>query len=300
MAEARLDLKHVRILMASHAKYAVRGGSGITFVLLVIVLGLVVAGILIDPLDQKRKELERQTGGPVPREQFVSGIVEAMKHFSGFWLGKPPDDPQVDYLLNERPALLSVMFLILLAFVPFVMGFGGFNQLSGDIGNRGLRYLLLRTSRLNIVISRFLGTFLFAALTSLFTAAVIVMYLSVRYDIYSFGDLAKWGLYCWAMLNLFGLPYLALCTWISTAIGSPFGALALSQVAIYVPIVSIKFMAMNRAWDVDWLDRLTPWGWRTQLLHPDWSQVGLAAAVLLGFTSLFFFLGARHFLRRDL
>ena len=94
MAEARLDLKHVWILMASHAKYAVRGGSGITFVLLVIVLGLVVAGILIDPLDQKRKEFENQTGGVVPREQFVDGIVETMRQFSNFWLGKPPDDPR--------------------------------------------------------------------------------------------------------------------------------------------------------------------------------------------------------------
>ena len=55
--------------------------------------------------------------------------------------------PQLRFLLREQPALLSVMFLILLALEPFMMGFGGFNQLSGDIANRGLRYLLLRTGR---------------------------------------------------------------------------------------------------------------------------------------------------------
>ena len=192
------------------------------------------------------------------------------------------------------------MFLILLAFVPFVMGFGGFNQLSGDIASRGLRYLLLRTSRLNIVISRFLGTLMFSAVTSLFTVATVVTYLAVRYDIYPIGELAGWGLYCWAALNVFSLPYLGLCTWISASIASPFGALALSQVAIYVPIVTLKFLGMNRAFDFDWLDRLTPWGWRTDLLHPDWGTVGLSAAVLLGFTALFAFLGTRHFLKRDL
>jgi hypothetical protein len=304
MAEARLDWKHVGILVGSHAKYAVRGGSGLTFVLIVVVLGLTVAGFLIDPLDGARKKMERDSGSQVPRAEFIGMVVQNATPLIRYWLGKEEGDPQVAYLLNDRPALLSVMFLILLAFEPFLMAFGGFNQLSGDIANRGLRYLLLRTGRLNIVVARLLGTLVFSALTSLFTMAVVIGYLAIRYEIYPVGDLVRWGLYGWGAVNLFSLPYLALCTWISTAIASPFGALAIAQLCIAVPIVLIKYSQMmlerGNPGGLDWLDKVTPWGWKFDLLHPDAGTVGLAGAVMVGFFAFFFLLGCRHFLKRDL
>jgi hypothetical protein len=307
MADLRLDPKHVGILLRTHAKYAVRGGSGITFVLIVVVLGLTVASILIDPLDKFRRELEKEHGMTVPRDQLVSRVVESLRNSPvlPYMLGtSDPNAPQVNFLLDLKPALLSVMFLILLFAEPFVVGFGAFNQLSGDIANRGLRYLLLRTSRLNIVVARLLGTFLFSALTTLFTMGVIVGYLAIRYGIYPIGDLVTWGLYGWAAVNLFSLPYLALCTWISTTVASPFGALAVAQLSIGVPIVLINYAQLmgsfGESGKLDWLDRLTPWGWKFDLLHPDVGTVATAVGVMLGFFALFFFLGARHFVKRDL
>jgi hypothetical protein len=320
MPEARLDLKHLGILMRSHAKYAVRGGSGISFLLIVVVVGLTVAGFLVDPLDGFRKTMERESGGTVPRDKFIQKAIEDFSPIIGWWIdAKPVDEdsedhvpgmpfqlgkqpPEVEYLVKERPALLSLMFLILLALEPFMMAFGGFNQLSGDIANRGLRYLLLRTSRLNVVLARLVGTFLFSALTSLFTVGVIIGFLAVRYDLYPIGDLVTWGLYGWGALNLFSLPYLALCTWISTAVASPFAALALAQLGIGVPIVLIKYVKSlwSSRTDLEWLERLTPWGWKFDLFHPDFGKVGLAALVMFGFFAVFAFLGTRHFLRRDL
>jgi hypothetical protein len=304
VSEARFDLSHIGILIRSHAKYSVRGGSGLTFVILVIMLGLIVAGLLVDQLEGIRKELEIEHGRSFGRDDFVGLVVDQVaKPVLKHWLGSnDTGEAQVRFLLDERPALLSALFLILLALEPFMVAFGGFNQLSGDIANRGLRYLLLRTSRLNIVLARLIGTFLFSAVTSLFTVAVIVVYLAFRYDLYSVSGLATWGLYGWAALNLFSLPYLALCTWISTLMASPFGALAVAQIVVGIPIVLTKWaqLLMTGRMNLDWLDKLTPWGWKFDLFHPDLAKVGLAAAVMLGFFSLFTFLGARHFLRRDL
>jgi hypothetical protein len=148
------------------------------------------------------------------------------------------------------------------------------------------------------------GTFIFSALTTLFTMGVIVGYLAIRYGIYPVGDLIAWGLYGWAVVNLFSLPYIALCTWISTTVASPFGALAVAQLAIGVPIVLINYAQLMGAFEdarkLDWLDRLTPWGWKFDLLHPDPGTVATAVAVMLGFFALFLFLGARHFVKRDL
>ena len=68
-----------------------------------------------------------------------------------------------------------------------------------------------------------------------------------------------------------------------------------------MPIVILKQVnTLGFRGEADWLDRLTPWGWKYDLLHPDFGKVALAAAVMLGFFLLFAFLGTRHFLKRDL
>jgi hypothetical protein len=44
---------------------------------------------------------------------------------------------QNDFLLHDKPALIS-LFLILLVVLPFLSALAGFNQTAGDIGSRGL------------------------------------------------------------------------------------------------------------------------------------------------------------------
>jgi hypothetical protein len=107
------------------------------------------------------------------------------------------------------------------------------------------------------------------------------------------------------MLAIFSLPYISLCTWISTAVASPFGALALAEMAIGGPIVLVKYAkslvsTYSPDRDVEWMDRLTPWGWKFDLIHPDFAKVLVAVAVLLGFFAVFAALAIRHFLKRDL
>jgi hypothetical protein len=305
-----LDLGHVGLLIRTHAKYAIRGGSGMSYVLIVIVVGLIVASVLVDPLDAIRQDYERRTGQKIPADTFMEKTLDALSGFVAYWLDAPQSEtdtgsapvmsPPVAHLLKHRPGLLSVMFLILIALEPFMVAFGGFNQLSGDIANRGLRYMLLRTSRLNVILSRFIGTFVFSAVTSFFTIAVVVTYIAIRFDAYSTGALAAWGLWGWAAINIFSLPYFALCLWISTTIASPFAALALAQLATGLPIVVIKLVKARAHGSVEWLDRITPWGWKFDLVHPDAMKVFVAILVMLGFFLLFFLLATRHFLRRDL
>lgn len=313
MAARSLDLGHVGLLIRNHAKYAIRGGSGMSFVIIAVIVGLVVASVMVDPLDQIRKTYERENGVTIGSDKFMQSVIERGSPIVAWWLDVPtlPPDPvsdvpvmapPVEFLLRTHPGLLSVMFLVLLALEPFTIAFAGFNQLSGDIANRGLRYILLRTSRVNLILSRFLGTLVFTAVTSFFTMAVVVTFIAMRFDLYSISDLAVWGLWGWAAINLFSLPYLAFCLWISTAITSPFGALALVQLGIGLPIVALKIAKAKlvTASDLSWLERLTPWGWKFDLVHPDMAKVGLAAAVLVGFFVLFMFLAMRNFLRRDL
>jgi hypothetical protein len=142
----------------------------------------------------------------------------------------------------------------------------------------------------------------FIGIVSLSTIAMIVAYLALRYDLYATSDLVLWGLQGWCAFALFGLPYVCLCTWISSTIDSPFGSLAIVQLLAGVPVVLIKYVnnAILKDHRITWLDRLTPWGWKYEILHPDPMNVATAAAVMLAFAAFFLFLAIRKFDRRDL
>ena len=60
--------------------------------------------------------------------------------------------------------------------MPFVISFLAFNQISGDVQNHGLRYLLLRTARCNIFFGRFIGTVLFSTAVMAFIASAYALY----------------------------------------------------------------------------------------------------------------------------
>ena len=218
----------------------------------------------------------------------------------------PPEkkkDPFVEHLIVEKPPILSAYLMILLMFVPFTTCIGSFNQLSGDIGTKGLRYLLLRTERINIIIARFLGTFLFAAVTSLGAILLVVAYIAMSFDTHSFGELLLWGLWGWIAVLIFSLPYMCLSTWLSAAFDTPIATLFLCLMAAALPIIMINVgqVVLDRMDNSqEWLDKLTPWGWKFELLHPSFGTMSLAILVLFAVSVVFGFLAVRHFLRRDL
>jgi hypothetical protein len=52
--------------------------------------------------------------------------------------------------------------------------------------------------------------------------------------------------------------------------------------------------------DLNWLQRLTPWGWKYELLSGKVATRSLAYLAMAGFTGLFLWLGLRTFEKRDL
>ena len=167
--------------------------------------------------------------------------LEDVRSFVGWVAGGDKD--QTSYLLDENPALLSVILMTLLMFIPFLACYGGFNQTSGDIQSRGMRYLLLRTERANIFFGRFLGAVAFTAIYLLVVLTIVVLYLALKLKIYDGGALAAWGLQGYVALVIGTLPYLAICSWISAAIDSPFGSLVLCLLLTGLPIVFMLALA---------------------------------------------------------
>lgn len=302
MADARrLDPRHVRLVAASWMRFSMRTGGGLMAIFLVLMSGLTVAHLFITPVEKvieqapEHGHTESEAAAQIAQIAQRPEIVDLVKNVTD------QDEDEVAYLLRDQPALLSVIWLILLMLFPFVTALGAFNQTAGDIGSKGLRYLLLRTSRTNVYVGRSLGTLYFSAASLLLLLVLVLMYVGLKLRLYEFSALLGSGSTAFFALLFLCLPYIALCGWLSSLFESAFGSLAVCLVAVGGPILLFKLLdTLAVAFDLGWLLRLLPWGWKYDLLSGEIGTRLLAYGVMLGFTALFFFLGMRHFRRRDL
>jgi ABC-type transport system involved in multi-copper enzyme maturation permease subunit len=327
-----MRVRHIRLIASNWTFHAVRGGAGLSFLLLALLFGLSVAHIIITPIELAVSQMKKQgisqddkaamdkvldVARPIVRWAVGGKLLnentdkKSQPPIGVFPLlpGKPVGDPDpppkteydrwAGYLLDDRPAVLSVIFLVLIFGTPFLIPVIGFNQISGDVQSRGLRYLLTRTERGSIYTGRFLGTALFTAAVMLFVMATIVFYVAMKMRIYSTGPLILWGVYGFASMAMVSLPYIALCSCISAMIDSPFLSMVVSNLIILgIPLAAF----LGGMWQdlVKYVNYLLPWGIQNYLLHPSALYAGGAFFACAGYTAFFFLLGYFHFRRRDL
>lgn len=324
-----LNARHIWLISLHWSRHAVRSGAGLVYLMIALIFGLSVAHAVIMPVEQLMTMQQRQTG-KVDAEAVRKTIINVGKPVARFVLGlrsleelaqesapppppnlgdpsragpAPQDSTRLDrwtgFLLEDRPALLSAIFLILVFGMPFAISFLAFNQVTGDIQSHGLRYLLLRTERGNIYFGRFLGTAAFSTAVMAVLIATITLYLGLRVRIYPAADLVVWAAYGFLALALLMLPYIAVCSLLSASVDSPFLALVLAKLTIggvllFAVVGGLKWEAVKL---VKWA---LPWGWQNHLLHPDpshWLGAGLACFL---YTAVFLMLGYARFETRDL
>jgi hypothetical protein len=290
---------HVGLVAGYWARFSVRMGGGLLTLCLVLLVGLGIASAFISPLEaliEAGPEVghsEQEAADFLDKIARSDQVVDVVEWMTG-------DADQAAYLLRTQPALLSAIFLVLLIAVPFLAVTAGFNQLAGDVGSRGLRFVLLRTERPNVFFGRFLGTTAFFAISLAVTFLVLVVYVAAKFRIYSVGAQAWWGFQGFFGCLMLALPYLALCAWISGLMDSAFGSFMICTLLAGFPVLFIALLDATMAGDQGGLMRILPWGWKFDLLDGDVGMRLLACAVLTGFTALFLALGLRSFGKRDL
>jgi hypothetical protein len=291
--------RHLRLIQAYALRHMIRGGAGLVFLISTLFFGLTVASIILTPIEQVEQ-----------REEVVESLV-AMARGPVEWilLGSAGEAPSPaleaqrerwsSNLLYDRPAVLSTIFVFLLFGLPFLVPLGAFNQTAGEIGNRGLRYLLLRTERANIFFGRMFATVLFTVLVLGLTIATIALYVGLRLELYPAADVLGWSLYGFGVLSVLTLPYIALCAWVSASNESAMTSLVTCQLIVGgVLLVALWGGAHNEY--LGWCKYALPWGIQNRLFAPDVEQVLLAVGACLAYTAIFTAFGYRKFAHRDL
>jgi ABC-2 type transport system permease protein len=316
--------KHLKLIAFHYAKHNIRGGAGVVFTFLVLTVGLLIAGAVIAPVEYLQKEIkkERERGdGPrdaqvFPRQpraapdervkamtdeeitrEMLDRLAKEARGPIKWILGA--DDDQVDYLVRDKPALVSAVILWLMWCLPFLVVLGAFNQMAGDIQHRGLRYLLLRTERANLFLGRFLGTLLFTMSVLFILLSVVFLYLVLKTKYYSPGEIALWMAQGLVMMAILALPYIALCAWMSSTADSPSVALVLILLmTAFVPV--LVMVGTNITEHFKYLGYVLPWPLKFELLHPNPLHFLGATAAMLAYTALYLMLGLAMFQKRDL
>lgn len=317
MAVMHFRGSHIKLIATYYGRNLIRGGMGIMFTLVALTAGLLIAAAFITPVEALQKSIEEGRGGrfdrpgrgkgpndfgPVDREKpGKKEIVEEVTKQIGvpvveWWTG---DNELASFLVHDRPALVSAILIVMLFFLPFIVGLGAFNQLSGDIQYKGLRYLLLRTERANIFLGRFIGTVIFTMIVWAIVLAIVFLYLVFKADFYPAGTVFLWMLQGYVAMILLSLPYIALCAWMSAVLDQPFGTLAICQLLMIFPPVFVA-LAKQIEPNLACIGWVLPWAFKYTLLHPNILYFLGAALYMLVQTAFFMFLGLRHFQTRDL
>lgn len=301
---------HIRLIARTHVRYSLRSGSGVVFLVLAILTGLTIAGFVITPVEsiaklekeQFRDARAHSEAAGVDHDEVTRQIMDrfideigkpVIKYFTG------ASDAQADYFLVDKPALVSAFLVLMIFFLPFIVSLGAFNQTSGDIATKGLRYQLLRTERGNIFLGRMVGTYLFFLAVLAVLMFTVMMYLVAKAQFYPAADVVLWMLQGCLALAIYALPWIALCAWISCVIDSPFGSLVISNLIIGIwPVIAMSLGNVEEF--LGYVGYIMPWASKYFLVHPNIGVVLGGFAAMLGFSVLFTWLGLRHFQKRDL
>lgn len=297
-----LRRRHLELFARHSVRHGVRGGAGLIAIFATLLVGLVMASLVITPLEAMDKEIQRHgelDSAQVQQveEQTRADVMKIAKKAMGWAIGA--SDEQVEYLTAEKPAMISAILILLMVVTPLFACLGAFNQTSGDNATRGLRFLLIRTERPNIFLGRLIGTALFMAAVFALLFAVLGIYIVAKIHVHPPGAMMAWLFGGYLRMLLFSLPYIALCAWLSGSIDSPFGALVLALTISYVwPLFVAIGSAQQHAFG--YLGYLTPWSFKWWLFSERPWMVGVGAVAMLGFTVLLAWFGLTRFKKRDL
>ena len=290
--------EHLKLIATSHVRNSLRGAAGVIFLILSMLVGLILAAIAVFPVEAAMKFSEKIGG----QQETAAQVFDKAIHKWGpsvldTVVGASPG--QAHYLLDNKPALISLFLVLLVIFLPFFAALGGFNQTAGDIGSKGLRYLLLRTERSNIFLGRLIGTYVFTLTVITVIVAVVGLYVMLKVRFYPATDVAGWMFRGWIACAIFAMPWVALYAWISAAVPMPFLSLLVGAGGLIFWIAIVAIMRGKAEW-IGYAAYATPWGYKWWLFDPSAGKVILGVVVMLAFTGLFTFLGLRTFHRRDM
>ncbi|SDF14634.1 MULTISPECIES: ABC transporter permease [Myxococcus] len=279
-------LKETVVIWSAELRRAVR--SGRTVVLLGLysmfsALVLLVVGWLAGEVRSAvAKQLE---GAGADASASVQLNEEMRKGVLGFLTS---NDSAMIEALAQVPLEVLIVFKITLFFLPAYIALMGFDQISGEVGPRSMRYLTVRARRSSVLLGKFLTQATLLLGLVLIIDLAIFIYARVANPDFSFPAVALNLLKFWLAAIVFSLAYVALTTLCSSLFRSPAVSLVFNFILLFVFwLMDTIGRASGDTGNLRFLRYLSPSYYAGDLLHPGLAQFGASGAAYAVFAFVF-------------
>ena len=159
-----MSWKDILIVTRFDLRNLVRSAPGVLFLVLYLWAAVQLGTAMVD----SAALLERAGSSGAARDLMLSGLADTVKLFL-------PAEEAVRFLVYDRPLAMSAYFIISLFAVPVLVLLLAYNQISGYVSRGAIRYLVLKTGRLELYLGLFLSNLLFFSLLSGILGLVITV-----------------------------------------------------------------------------------------------------------------------------
>jgi ABC-2 type transport system permease protein len=281
-------LKEIVVIWSAELRRAVRSGRtvvllglyGLFSALLLLVVGAVTRSV--------RQQVEQVAASSGQEVDTGAALAEAQKGLLGFLFD---NDAAMVEALSRLPMVVLVVFKLTLFFLPAYIVLMGFDQVSGEVGPRSIRYLTVRARRSSVLLGKFLTQASLLLGLVLVVDLAIFLYAQLTTPEFGFGLMALSLLRFWVAAVVYSLAYIALTTLCSTLFRSPGVSLVFNFILLFV-FWMLDVVARSLSGAGSYLRYLSPSAYSMNLLHPQLTQFAVSALAYAGFAVLF--LGAAH------
>lgn len=206
-------------------------------------------------------------------------------------------------VLQRLPIAVLLVFKITLFFLPLYIALMGFDQISGEVAPRSMRYLTVRARRGSILVGKFFGQLSVLATVLVIIQLGVTAYAKFTYSSFGWPLAAETFLRLGLASGVFSISYLALSTLCSSLVRSPAVALVLNVFALFgfvlVESIGAGLHEANPQGIFGVLRYFSPSHYSSNLLHPLPAKYLASGGAFVGFAMVFLGLAYLGFRRRD-
>jgi ABC-type transport system involved in multi-copper enzyme maturation permease subunit len=292
-------LKETLVIWAAELRRAVRSGRAI------VLLGLysMFSALVLLVVGFVTRELQNQLNAGLPGSTMDPDMAaQAADQMHRGVLGfLTSNDPAMMEALAHVPIVVLIVYKITLFFLPAYIALMGFDQVSGEVGPRSMRYLTVRARRSSVLLGKFLSQATLLVGLVLIIDLAIFIYARILNADFAFGVLVLNLLKFWSATIVFSLAYVALTSFCSSLFRNPAVSLVFNFILLFVFwLMDSVGQAVSEENVLRFLRYLSPSHYSGNLLHPKLAEFATSGAAYAAFAAVFLF-GAYGVLRaRDL
>jgi ABC-type transport system involved in multi-copper enzyme maturation permease subunit len=296
---ATLDgLKEITVIWGAETHRAIRSGRVVVLLglySLFSVLVLLIVGAIANAINAQVAARMAETGNS---EVATAAIATEMKKgFIGVLAG---NDAAMMEALSQVPLVVLVVFKVTLFFLPAYIALMGFDQISGEVGPRSIRYITVRSRRASLLMGKFLVQASLLVGLVLIIDLGIFIYAGLTNPDFTFAALTMNLLKFWLAAIVFSLAYVALTTLCSSLFRLPAVSLIFNIIMLFVFWVMDVIGGALSEKGGKFLRYLSPSYYSGDLLHPQLTEFGISGLAYAAFATVFLGLSYAVLRVRDL